>query len=237
VDGGFPGTVVSALEITDAVGIYSFPADMVNDLGNPNIGHMHVRKNGKLLEIGMSNSDGAGGHQVLFQVDLAQSKARRFVKVAIDDDRTKTHDWTAMTKRKATGPTGKDTNQTMIYDVQLNPTITAHKTFSEMITIGPPGKKAEIRIVWSVGKDRTGCLKITKIQVDRISGDPSLAISKVKHSASSSCAMEFPFGSDKTRFQDAIIGLNYKTRIGIKTYEFNGYIASIQGNGRFTNLE
>jgi hypothetical protein len=99
VDGGFPVTVVSALEITDAAGTYSLPADMVNDLGNPNIGHVRVRENGKLLELSMTNSDGAGGHHVLFQVDLAKAQACRFVRVVIEDDFTKTHDWTKMTKQ------------------------------------------------------------------------------------------------------------------------------------------
>ena len=100
VDGGFPGTVVTAVEITNASGTYSLPADMVDDLGNPNIGHVHVRQNGTLLELSMNNSDGAGGHNALFQVDLAKAQACRFVKVAIDDDHTKTHDWTALKKRK-----------------------------------------------------------------------------------------------------------------------------------------
>ena len=96
VDGGFPQTVVSSLEITDASGTYSLPADMVNDLGNPNIGHVRVRQNGKLLELSMTNSDGAGGHFVLFQVDLEKAQARRFVRMVIEDDFTKTHDWTAI---------------------------------------------------------------------------------------------------------------------------------------------
>ena len=113
VDGGFPGTVVTAVEITNASGTYSLPEDMVDDLGNPN-GHGHVRLIGSptairaeaLLELSMTNGDGAGGHNVLFQVDLEKAQARRFVKVAIDDNHTKTHDWTTIknhkeTKRKA----------------------------------------------------------------------------------------------------------------------------------------
>ena len=109
VDGGFPGTVVTAVEITNASGTYDLPADMVDDLGNPN-GHGHVRLIGSLtatraeerLEFSMSNSDGAGGYEVLFQVDLAKAQARRFVEMAIDDNPTKTHDWTAIMKRKET---------------------------------------------------------------------------------------------------------------------------------------
>ena len=98
VDGGFPQTVLSALKITDASGSYSLPVDMVNDLGNPNIGHVRVRQNGKLLELSMTNSDGAGGHHVLFQIDLAKNQARRFVRMVIEDDFTKTHDWMAIRK-------------------------------------------------------------------------------------------------------------------------------------------
>ena len=96
VDGGFPQTIVSGLKITNNSGSYSLPSDMVEDLGNPNIGHVRVRQNGKLLELSMSNSDGAGGHFVLFQVDLEKAQARRFVRMVIEDDFTKTHDWTAM---------------------------------------------------------------------------------------------------------------------------------------------
>ena len=98
VDGGFPKTVVVALKIMDASGSYSLPVDMVNDLGDPNIGHVRVRQNGKLLELSMSNSDGAGGHFVLFQVDLTKAQARRFVRPVIEDDFTKTHDWTVIRK-------------------------------------------------------------------------------------------------------------------------------------------
>jgi hypothetical protein len=96
VDGGFPKTIVSGLKITNNSGSYSLPVDMVEDLGNPNIGHVGVRQKGKLLEISMTNSDGAGGHFVLFQVDLEKAQARRFVRMVIEDDFTKTHDWTAM---------------------------------------------------------------------------------------------------------------------------------------------
>jgi len=96
VDGGFPKTIVSGLKITNSYGSYSLPVDMVNDLGNPNIRHVRVQQNGKLLELSMTNSDGAGGHFVLFQVDLEKAQARRFVRMVIEDNFTKTHDWTAI---------------------------------------------------------------------------------------------------------------------------------------------
>ena len=96
VDGGLPQTIVSDLKITNNSGSYSLPADMVEDLGNPNIGHVHVRQNGKMLELSMTNSDGAGGHHVLFQVDLENAQARRFVRMVIEEDYTTTHAWTAI---------------------------------------------------------------------------------------------------------------------------------------------
>ena len=48
----------------------------------------------------MTNSDGAGGHHVLFEVDLEKAQARRFVRMVIEDDFTKTHDWTVIRKNK-----------------------------------------------------------------------------------------------------------------------------------------
>ena len=100
VDGGYPETIVQSLDVSDGSGTYSLPADMVNDLGNPHIDHVQVRQNGKLLELSMSNSDGAGGHHVFFQVNPFEYRARRFVKVAIDDEHKETHDWTSLRKRR-----------------------------------------------------------------------------------------------------------------------------------------
>jgi hypothetical protein len=48
----------------------------------------------------MNNSDGAGGHNALFKVDLAKARACRFVRVVIEDDFTKTHDWTKIKNHK-----------------------------------------------------------------------------------------------------------------------------------------
>jgi hypothetical protein len=131
VDGGFPQTVVSSLEITDASGTYTLPADMVNDLGNPNIGHVHVRRKGKLLELSMNNSDGAGGHDALFQVDMAKAQARRFVKVAIDDDHTKTHDWTTIKNRAG----AKSVKELTIKDVAGNYELRLEGGTSQMVIL------------------------------------------------------------------------------------------------------
>ena len=98
VDGGCPQTVLSAVEITAVSGNYALPEKLVTDLGNPSIEHARVRQNGTLLELAMSNSDGAGGHHVLYQIDLARSKARRFVRMVIEDEPRETHGWTAIDK-------------------------------------------------------------------------------------------------------------------------------------------
>ena len=102
VDGGSPETILSGLMISEPSGNYALPDNMVNDLGNPNIEHYRMRLKGKLLELAMVNSDGAGGHFVLYQIDLAKAKARRYVREVINDEFTRTHDWTALTKVKKT---------------------------------------------------------------------------------------------------------------------------------------
>ena len=102
VDGGHPDTVIHSLDVSDESGTYSVPAELVNDLGDPNIEHVRARQTGNLLDLSMTNSDGAGGHSVLFQINTSEYKVRRFVRKVIDDDMTKTHDWTPLRKRRAT---------------------------------------------------------------------------------------------------------------------------------------
>jgi hypothetical protein len=76
--------------------------ELVNDLGNPNIDHVRARQTGNILELSMTNSDGAGGHHVLFQVNTFEYQVRRFVRMVIEDDMQKTHDWTPLRKRRTT---------------------------------------------------------------------------------------------------------------------------------------
>ena len=104
VDGGFPDTILSRLEISDSSGSYLLTKDMVADLGNPNIEHVRTRRKGSQLDLAMCNSDGAGGHFVLYQVDLDESKVRRFVRMVINNDFTQTHGWTTIRKVKKTKP-------------------------------------------------------------------------------------------------------------------------------------
>ena len=100
VDGGSPETILSGLMISRPSGNYTLPDNMVTDLGNPNIERYRTRLKGKQLELAIVNGD--GGHFVLYQIDLAQAKARRYVREVINDEFTRTHDWTALTKVKKT---------------------------------------------------------------------------------------------------------------------------------------
>ena len=99
VDGGFPDTLLTGLEITGSFGSYVMPKMMVTDLGNPNIGHVGTRRKGDRLDLYMRNSDGAGGHYVLYQVHLVEANARRLVRMIGYDDFTETHEWTKINKR------------------------------------------------------------------------------------------------------------------------------------------
>lgn len=98
VDGGSPKTILSGLTVSGPSGNYVLPDKMVTDLGNPNIEHCRLRLQGNQLELAMVNSDGAGGHFVLYQIDLVKAKARRYVREVINDEFTRTHDWTPIKK-------------------------------------------------------------------------------------------------------------------------------------------
>lgn len=104
VDGGFPDTLLSGLEISDSSASYLLPDEMVTDLGNPNIERVRTRRKGNQIDLAMCNSDGAGGHFVLYQIDLAKAKARRYVREVIDDEFTRTHDWTQIKKVQKSKP-------------------------------------------------------------------------------------------------------------------------------------
>jgi hypothetical protein len=99
-DGGFPNTILSGLEVSDSSANYLLPKDLFKDIGNPNVRHVRTRRKGNQIDLAMVNSDGAGGHFVLYQIDLAKAKARRYVRYVINDEFIRTHDWTALTKVK-----------------------------------------------------------------------------------------------------------------------------------------
>ena len=100
VDGGSPETILSGLNVSAPSGNYALPEKMVTDLGNPNIKCYRTRLQGKQLDLAMVNGDGAGGHFVLYQIDLVQAKARRYVREVINDEFTRTHDWIPLKKAK-----------------------------------------------------------------------------------------------------------------------------------------
>lgn len=103
-DGGFPNTILSGLEISDSSASYLLPKDLLKDIGNPNVEHVRTRRKGNQIDLAMCNSDGSGGHYVLYKIDLAESKARRFVRMVINNEFTQTHDWTSIKKTNVTKP-------------------------------------------------------------------------------------------------------------------------------------
>jgi len=121
----------------------------------------------------------------------------------------------------------------ILYETQISPEVTAlpDANYTGEVSIGPQGKKVPVRITWSAGQDKEGCLKIVDLKVERTGGDPSLVISNVNHTTTT-CAMKGE-SSDTTRFQPAYINLRYETRKGLKTYVFGGNIVTIRGNGEF----
>lgn len=107
------------------------------------------------------------------------------------------------------------------------------KTFTGQTSIGPEGNLVSVQVVWSAIPDSSGCLKISYVKVARLGGDPTMVISGVKHSSIPQCMMKFE-SPDTTRYQTAFINAHYETRRFIKTYSFDGSIASILGNGEFS---
>lgn len=109
------------------------------------------------------------------------------------------------------------------------------QSFTGNLEIGPEGKRVPVHIAWTAKLDSTGCLRISHIKVSRQGGDPSTVISDVKHSANPNCGIKFE-SEDTRRYQTVLIQLHYEARKLIKTYTFDGSVASILGNGEFTPL-
>ncbi|MCP1496680.1 outer membrane biogenesis lipoprotein LolB [Pseudomonas migulae] len=130
-----------------------------------------------------------------------------------------------------TGCANTSSEKETLYQVKTDTHLSAITNYTKNFTIGIEDRKTPLQIAWSVGKDQDGCLKITDIKVDRVGGDPKLIISNVKHEFLPDCAMEWQ-SNDDTRFQIAVIALEYQTTIGIKKYSSKGAIATIQGNGK-----
>jgi hypothetical protein len=131
----------------------------------------------------------------------------------------------------------KEEAQTTLYETKVSPAVTALPNSAHVgnLSLGPDGRKVAVRITWSVGKDESGCLRLVNLKVVRVGDAHGMAISNVKHAVIPDCMMKFD-SPDSTRYQTAMISLNYESRILLKTYSFSGGIASIQGNGVFTKM-
>jgi hypothetical protein len=102
--------------------------------------------------------------------------------------------------------------------------------FSGTFTTGVEGRQVPLRVRWTAGRDAAGCLRIATVRVERTGGDPRLHISNVRQDATQ-CGMEWE-SDDTTRFETALISLDYRTRKGIRTYDFSGHVANISGTGQ-----
>jgi hypothetical protein len=101
--------------------------------------------------------------------------------------------------------------------------------FTDSVPVGPEGKKAVLRVNWTVGRDTANCLRIGSVRVDYVGGASGLEFSNVKHK-SQGCGMNFE-SADTTRFETAYVTLYYEARKGVQTYEFSGPVAAITGTG------
>jgi hypothetical protein len=128
----------------------------------------------------------------------------------------------------------KQDAQSTLYETRVSSDVSEfpNAKYVGQVSVGPEGKTVPVRVTWSAGQDKEGCLRIVNLKVERTGGDPSVVIDDVKHVVLPDCAMRFD-SPDTRRFQSAIINLHYETRNGLKAVSFNGRIASIQGNGEF----
>ncbi|MEW5926622.1 MAG: hypothetical protein AB1941_04000 [Gemmatimonadota bacterium] len=102
--------------------------------------------------------------------------------------------------------------------------------YSDSVPVGPDGKKAMLRVNWTVERDSANCLRVASMRVDRVGGDPGVNITGVRH-RSTGCETSQE-GSDTTRFETARISLDYTARKGIESFKFSGPVAEVTGSGR-----
>lgn len=126
----------------------------------------------------------------------------------------------------------KQVPKTSLYEANISTDVpyVTEKSYLKTIDIGPDGKQVPVQIAWRVILDTTGCLKISHVNVSRQGGDPETFVSEVKHITIPECGMKWE-SQDPTRYQTAIIQLNYESRKLIKTESFSGGVAMILGNG------
>lgn len=124
-----------------------------------------------------------------------------------------------------------------LYEQQITPDISESPEANYLgeLTLGPPGDSVPVRIIWTAGRDAMGCIKIINLKVERTGGNTDLVIDPVTHNIIQNCGAETK-STDETKFQTIVIKLQYKTSKGFSDYSFKGAVASIQGNGKFTDL-
>jgi hypothetical protein len=124
-----------------------------------------------------------------------------------------------------------------LYEVKIPTDVPSspENSFTNSLEVGPEGRRVPIQITWSAQSDSTGCLKISQVKVSRQGGDPNTVISAVKHFTIPDCGMKFE-SEDITRYQVVVVQLHYEARKLIKTYTFDGGVASILGNGEFNPM-
>ena len=111
--------------------------------------------------------------------------------------------------------------------VQLVPVGSA---YTDSLPVGPDGKKAMVRVNWTAGRDSANCLRIASLRVDRVGGDTGVDIRSVGHK-SRGCGVKSG-SADTTRYESAVVTVDYYARKGIQTFEFSGPVAVITGTGK-----
>ncbi|WP_339446972.1 hypothetical protein [Pseudomonas sp. EA_5y_Pfl2_R50] len=123
-------------------------------------------------------------------------------------------------------------SNTAIYAWKSDQYVEVSKNYSEMLAVGPAGRKASLQVNWTAGVDKAGCLKISSIQIFRKKEGGALDISNVRHVDVPGCAMKWG-SEDDVKFARALIRLNYNAVINLKKYTFSGVVATLQGDGGF----
>lgn len=101
--------------------------------------------------------------------------------------------------------------------------------YSDTVPVGPEGKKAAVRLDWTVGRDSANCLRVASLRADRVGGDTGVRIGSVGH-VSKGCGTR-PQSADTTRYETVGVTVVYNARSGLRTSKYSGPIAYITGTG------
>jgi hypothetical protein len=112
------------------------------------------------------------------------------------------------------------------------PVSTGH-TLSDSVTSGK--LIVPILVEWGVVADSAGCRRINTVTVRRVGGPRRAVVDSVAFGSLPDCVMDLN-PSDTLRFEQGTISLKLAGRIGIKTYEFRGPVAGLDGRGHGRSL-